>query len=112
MFLFHAGATFPHNVGEGEAAFDWRGQILKRQRAEGGGGDIDVEVCTKSIFVNPLDWMKGKITAVEGKVGDAEGQGFVYKVYSKHMLMNCPFLLNVFVMNILKNGLICSIFFF
>ncbi|XP_005105712.1 dual specificity protein phosphatase 12 [Aplysia californica] len=67
VFLFHEGASTQHYVGQGESAFDWRSKIPANKRQRSGEGDAEV-ICTKSLFVDPLVWMKGKISSIAGKL--------------------------------------------
>ncbi|CAL1534830.1 unnamed protein product [Lymnaea stagnalis] len=66
MFLFHDGALTSHNIGQGDSAFDWRSKVPANKRpTNAAGGD---SVCQRSLFVDPLTWMKGKINIVQGKL--------------------------------------------
>ncbi|KAH9507363.1 dual specificity phosphatase 12 [Bulinus truncatus] len=66
MFLFHDGALTSHNVGQGESAFDWRSKVPAHKREKNfEGGE---SVCQRSLFVDPLTWMKGKVNSVQGKL--------------------------------------------
>ena len=67
IFLFHSGAITQHNIGSGDAAFDWRSKIPANQRPVGGATSQE-EACLRSLFVSPLVWMKGKINSIVGKV--------------------------------------------
>ncbi|GFS06083.1 dual specificity protein phosphatase 12 [Elysia marginata] len=76
QFLFHSGAVTSHNIGEGESAFDWRSKVPTNQRRRGDNqstlygdnGTPAVTKCTRSLFVDPLVWMKGKIHDIQGKL--------------------------------------------
>lgn len=76
LFLFHSGAVTSHNIGEGESAFDWRSKVPANQRRKEDimHGDLassefpKVPKCGRSLFVDPLVWMKGKIHEVQGKL--------------------------------------------
>ena len=60
-----------HEKGQGESAFDWRSKTPANQQQEtlgGDGGDGEKEKCGVSLFVEPIEWMKGQIDTVEGKV--------------------------------------------
>ncbi|GFO45689.1 dual specificity protein phosphatase 12 [Plakobranchus ocellatus] len=76
LFLFHSGALTSHNIGEGESAFDWRSKIpanqKKREERESqermqADGAVSTK-CVRSLFVDPLAWMKGKIHEIQGKL--------------------------------------------
>lgn len=67
IFLFHSGAITQHNIGSGDAAFDWRSKIPANQRPVGGATSQE-EACLRSLFVSPLVWMKGKINSIVGKL--------------------------------------------
>ncbi|RUS70164.1 hypothetical protein EGW08_022076 [Elysia chlorotica] len=76
LFLFHSGALTSHTVGEGESAFDWRSKVPASQKRAGQDGDTASSntgqgpvKCVRSLFVDPLVWMKGKIHDIQGKVG-------------------------------------------
>ncbi|CAG5116700.1 unnamed protein product [Candidula unifasciata] len=66
-FLFHDGALSSHNVGEGDSAFDWRSKVPANKRPQGLSSS-EKSVCQKSLFVDPLAWMKGKINTDQGKL--------------------------------------------
>ena len=64
-----------HKKGQGESAFDWRSKVPAHQRQawrDGKGDDNDEameeEDCELSLFVEPIEWMKGQVEMVEGKV--------------------------------------------
>ena len=61
-----------HGKGQGESAFDWRSKVPASQRQEtideNDSDDEGEEKCEVSLFVEPIEWMKGQIETVEGKV--------------------------------------------
>lgn len=63
--LFRSSGVLPHSQGAGDAAFDWRNQ----QGARGKNNLIgQEELCQRSLFIEPVDWMRNDILAMEGKV--------------------------------------------
>ncbi|KAK0046021.1 dual specificity protein phosphatase 12 [Biomphalaria pfeifferi] len=66
MFLFHDGALTSHNIGQGESAFDWRSKLPASKLEQNFAANE--AICQKSLFVDPLTWMKGKINPVQGKL--------------------------------------------
>ena len=70
--LFHSSALMVHRKGQGESAFDWRSKVPASQRKEmmdvNDNDDEKEENCEVSLFVEPIEWMKGQIETVEGKV--------------------------------------------
>ncbi|XP_071152429.1 dual specificity protein phosphatase 12-like isoform X2 [Mytilus edulis] len=57
--LFNRSCFYKHTVGPGEAAFDWRGA---------SNTEKSTEICDKSIFIHPVQWMKQSIIDTEGKL--------------------------------------------
>lgn len=65
--LFHTSALMIHGKGQGESAFDWR----SKRQIEANGDEVaeaEVENCQASLFIEPIEWMKGQIETVEGKL--------------------------------------------
>ncbi|ELU15396.1 hypothetical protein CAPTEDRAFT_176337 [Capitella teleta] len=58
--LFRHTSVMPHEVGVGDAAFDWR----RKETASVEGAS-----CTQSLFVEPVLWMQRDILTMEGKIG-------------------------------------------
>lgn len=59
--LFKKSGFINHSEGPGEAAFDWRG-------IEAKGDNEPTKTCDKSIFIQPVQWMKDSIITTEGKL--------------------------------------------
>lgn len=66
--LFRRSGFLTHNEGEGEAAFDWRSKLSKHQSSDSSKVVNTNSVCDKSIFIEPVRWMKDKIQVPEGKL--------------------------------------------
>lgn len=54
--------------GEGEAAFDWRSRIPASKRADQNPEENSDTVCSRSLFIEPVQWMAEFINQLEGKV--------------------------------------------
>ncbi|KAJ8300148.1 hypothetical protein KUTeg_021667 [Tegillarca granosa] len=66
--LFRKSGFLTHKEGEGEAAFDWRSKLSKHQSSDSSKVVNTNSVCDKSIFIEPVRWMKDKIQVPEGKL--------------------------------------------
>jgi len=60
--LFRKSGCISHTVGEGEAAFDWRGKTSTSPNIR------SEDVCDRSLFIEPVKWMADTIQVQEGKV--------------------------------------------
>ncbi|XP_069121339.1 dual specificity protein phosphatase 12-like [Argopecten irradians] len=65
--LFKKSGLISHNVGEGEAAFDWRSRIPANQR-EAMEGVENTTPCKQSLFIEPVRWMAESISEPLGKL--------------------------------------------
>lgn len=65
--LFKRSGFITHNVGDGEAAFDWRSKLSSNQKSETGVGDTST-TCNQSIFIEPVQWMSEAILEPVGKL--------------------------------------------
>jgi hypothetical protein len=59
--LFCQSSILPHEVGAGDAAFDWR-------RKESASSSESSANCMQSLFIEPVQWMQRDILSVGGKV--------------------------------------------
>ena len=60
--LFKHSGLIQHNVGEGEAAFDWRGKQSHETMV------TSENICNQSLFIEPVKWMADSISEPSGKV--------------------------------------------
>ncbi|XP_025112847.1 dual specificity protein phosphatase 12-like [Pomacea canaliculata] len=68
--LFRQSVVLSHKKGEGESAFDWRSKIppkASEMKPENLEAELEAK-CDISLFVEPIEWMKGKIEHMEGKL--------------------------------------------
>ncbi|XP_064617018.1 dual specificity protein phosphatase 12-like [Liolophura sinensis] len=63
--LFRRSGILPHSQGAGDAAFDWRSQQSARGKHSLIGQE---ELCQRSLFIEPVEWMRNDILAMEGKI--------------------------------------------
>lgn len=67
--LFRGSALMEHRKGAGEAAFDWRGKGPAGRRDQTDAGDnVGQDECFESLFIEPIEWMKGHIEEPAGKL--------------------------------------------
>lgn len=68
--LFRSSALMAHKKGKGSAAFDWRSKIPANQREASPEGDQtkEGEECYESLFIEPVEWMRGHVETSEGKL--------------------------------------------
>lgn len=93
--LFRQSVVLSHKKGEGESAFDWRSKIppkASEMKPENLEAELEAK-CDISLFVEPIEWMKGKIEHMEGKVKIAYLECFWFCV---HRMLMCPYLFGNF----------------
>ncbi|XP_060567203.1 probable dual specificity protein phosphatase DDB_G0281963 [Ruditapes philippinarum] len=67
--LFKSSSLLPHTEGQGEAAFDWRSKIPANKRPACDTDEKQEDtVCSRSLFIEPVQWMAGFVNQLEGKV--------------------------------------------
>ncbi|XP_074655411.1 dual specificity protein phosphatase 12-like [Tubulanus polymorphus] len=66
--LFRATGIQSHEVGQGDAAFDWRAHYLKQKPNQAAAAAGTSDACNQSLFIEPVQWMSEAIMVLEGKL--------------------------------------------
>ncbi|XP_041368621.1 dual specificity protein phosphatase 12-like isoform X2 [Gigantopelta aegis] len=66
LALFKDGALLHHKTGQGESAFDWRGKMAANEKI--ANETEKKETCKKSLFIEPVKWMKHCTETMDGKL--------------------------------------------